>query len=302
MPITIEPHSASFVARINGLDLRRPLTPDEVRQVEQASYKYAVLIFPQQPIDDEQQVDFALNFGDLEETPQSFDQGRRRLENKHLNDISNLGKDGNILAADDRRRLFNLGDRQWHSDSSFKKVPARYSLLHARSVVPVGGQTEFSDMRSAWDELDPALKERIRDFTAQHSLLYSRARMGFTEFTDDEKIKLAPITQPLVRVHPGSGRTSLFLSAHMGRVNEMPSVIEGMDLIRELEEHATQRERTYAHTWSVGDLVMWDNRCTMHRVRRYDDQKYPRDMRRVTLTDAPRRSAGAVNAPAMSAA
>ncbi|MBX5453655.1 MAG: TauD/TfdA family dioxygenase, partial [Acidobacteriia bacterium] len=201
-----------------------------------------------------------------------------------LVDISNLDVDGSILGAEDRRRLFNLGNRLWHSDSSFKKTPAMYSILHARVVPPEGGETEFADMRAAWDALDEKTKAEIRDLVCEHSLLYSRGQLGFTDFTDEERRQFAPVPQRLVRRHPGSGRLSLYLSSHIGAIRGWP-VPEALALIRDLTEHATQREFVYRHVWARHDLVMWDNRCTMHRARPFDDKTYQRDLRRVTLQD-----------------
>ncbi len=273
-----------FAARCEGLDLRQPLTPAQAEAVETAMDRYAVLVFPNQPLDDEQQLRFGLNFGPVEDVPSLVDQDRRRLPDNKINDISNLGVDGKILAADDRRRMFNLGNLLWHSDSSFKPTPAKYSMLHARVIPPEGGNTEFADMRAAWDALPERMKARVKDMVTDHSLLFSRALLGFTGFTEEEKQRCAPVPQRLVRFHPRSGRRSLYLSSHIGRVHGMP-VPEGMALIRELVEHATQRQFVYSHHWAVNDLVVWDNRCTMHRGRPYEDHTYPRDMRRVTLQD-----------------
>jgi alpha-ketoglutarate-dependent 2,4-dichlorophenoxyacetate dioxygenase len=282
--LRLTPLHPVFAARAEGIDLRRPLSPAEVEAIEAAMDRFAVLVFPGQPLDDEQQSAFGVNFGEIEETPTLVDQERRRLANRRINDISNLGADGQILAADDRRRMFNLGNLLWHSDSSFKSTPAKYSMLHARVIPPEGGETEFADMRAAWDALPPRLREKAKDLVTEHSLIFSRAQLGFDEFTEEEKARCMPVPQRLVRRHPGSGRLSLYLSAHIGRIRGWPTP-EAMALIRDLTEHATQRAFVYRHVWSVGDLVVWDNRCTMHRGRRYDDQRYPRDMRRVTLQD-----------------
>jgi alpha-ketoglutarate-dependent 2,4-dichlorophenoxyacetate dioxygenase len=273
-----------FAARVEGLDLARPLSREVVRAIEAAMDRYAVLVFPGQRFDDDQQLAFGRNSGEVEETPTLVDQARRRLPNNRINDISNLGVDGKILPADDRRRMYNLGNLLWHSDSSFKPTPAKYSMLHARVIPPEGGETEFADMRAAWDALDAKTQARIRDLVTEHSLIFSRAQLGFDEFTEEEKARCVPVPQRLVRRHPGSGRLSLYLSAHIGRIRGWPTP-EAMVLIRDLTEHATQRAFVYRHVWSVGDLVVWDNRCTMHRGRRYEDQRYPRDMRRVTLQD-----------------
>ena len=281
----VTPIGPEFVAEITGLDLRQALSPDQARAIESAADRHAVLVFPGQDLDDEQQVAFGMNFGPLEQDQATVDADKRRLAHRLVNDISNLDEAGRLLAADDRRRLFNLGNRLWHSDSSFKATPAKYSMLHARSIPPTGGNTEFADMRAAWDALPPAEQAALRDLVTEHSLIFSRAMLGFADYTPEERAKWAPVPQRLVRRHPGSGRLCLYLSAHIGRIRGM-EVPEALALIRDLTEHATQREFTYTHRWRLHDLVLWDNRCTMHRARPFEDRRYPRDMRRVTLMDS----------------
>ena len=283
--LRITPLHPLFAARAEGLDLRHPLNAAEVAAITAAMDRYAVLVFPGQHFEGDQQLAFGRHFGEVEDVPTLVDQGRRRLADNRVNDISNLGVDGNILPADDRRRMFNLGNLLWHSDSSFKPVPAQYSMLHARVIPPEGGETEFADMRAAWDALPEKMKAEVRDLVCEHSLIFSRAQLGFDEFTPEEMARCTPVPQRLVRRHPGSGRLSLYLSAHIGRIQGWQRP-EAMALIRELTEFATQREFVYSHSWTVGDLVVWDNRCTMHRGRRYEDKTYPRDMRRVTLKDS----------------
>ena len=283
--LRITPLHPLFTAWAEGLDLRHPLDAAEVAAITAAMDRYAVLVFPGQHFEGDQQLAFGRHFGEVEDVPTLVDQGRRRLADTRVNDISNLGVDGNILPADDRRRMFNLGNLLWHSDSSFKPVPAQYSMLHARVIPPEGGETEFADMRAAWDALPEKMKAEVRDLVCEHSLIFSRAQLGFDEFTPEEMARCTPVPQRLVRRHPGSGRLSLYLSAHIGRIQGWQRP-EAMALIRELTEFATQREFVYSHSWTVGDLVVWDNRCTMHRGRRYEDKTYPRDMRRVTLKDS----------------
>ncbi len=272
-------------ARCDGLDLRQPLSRAQAAAVEAAMDQYAVLVFPAQRIDDDQQLAFGRNFGEVEAVPSLVDQARRRLPNNQVNDISNLGPDGQLLAADDRRRMYNLGNLLWHSDSSFKPTPAKYSMLHARVLPPDPPPTEFADMRAAWDALPTAMQQQLRGMVTDHSLIYSRAQLGFDDFTEEEKVKCTPVPQRLVRRHAGSGRLSLYLSAHIGTIHGMPRP-EAMALIRELTEHATQRQFVFAHQWQPGDMVMWDNRCTMHRARPFADKTHARDMRRVTLSDS----------------
>jgi alpha-ketoglutarate-dependent 2,4-dichlorophenoxyacetate dioxygenase len=282
MPFT--PLHPLFAARAEGFDLRRPLSEADRAEIEAAMDRYAVLVFPAPGLDDDQQMAFAERFGPVEQTRATVDASKQRLKHGAMNDISNLDEKGEILAADDRRRFFALGNRLWHSDSSFKATPAKYSLLHARSIPPEGGETEFADTRVAWETLPAAQQAQLRDLVCEHSLIYSRAQLGFADYTEAERRQFAPVPQRLVRRHHGSGRVALFLSSHIGRIQGMPTP-EAMMLIRDLLEHATHPERVYVHRWQVGDLVMWDNRCTLHRGRAYDDRRHPRDMRRVTLSD-----------------
>jgi alpha-ketoglutarate-dependent 2,4-dichlorophenoxyacetate dioxygenase len=282
MAIAIRQLQKHFVGEVSGLDLRQPLTSDEAREIEAAMDKYAVLVFHGQDITDEQQMAFALNFGERE-NPRGgnvIKQGDHRLDSP-LNDVSNLGKDGKPLPREHRTHLFNLGNCLWHSDSSFRAIPAKFSLLSARAVNPKGGNTEFADMRAAYDALDDETKAEIGDLICEHSLMYSRGSLGFTEYSDEEKEMFKPVLQRLVRTHPVHRRKSLYLSSHAGRILGM-SVPEGRLLLRDLNEHATQPEFVYVHKWTLHDFVMWDNRQTMHRVRRYD-QSQPRDMRRATV-------------------
>jgi len=273
-----------FAAEVTGVDLQQP--PDErlVAWIDAAMDRYAVLVLPEQHIDDDQQLAFAKALGPLEPTPAVVDAGLQRLKHREMVDISNLEVDGSILAVDDRRRMFNLGNQLWHTDSSFKATPAKHSMLHARAIPPQGGETEFADMRAAWDALPEATRTLIEPLVCDHSLVYSRALLGFDAFTEAERHLFAPVPQRLVRRHMGSGRRSLFLASHIGSIHGWPRP-EAMALIRELTEHATQREFVYRHTWRKHDLVIWDNRCTMHRGRPYEDKRYQRDMRRLTLQD-----------------
>ena len=282
MAMAIRQLHKHFVGEVSGLDLRKPLTRDEAVEVEAGMDKYAVLVFHDQDITDEQQMAFALNFGERE-NPRGGNVTKKedlRLDSG-LNDVSNLDKDGKPLAKDHRQHLFNLGNCLWHSDSSFRPIPAKFSLLSARVVNPKGGNTEFADMRAAYDALDDETKAEIDDLICEHSLMYSRGSLGFLDYSDEEKQLFKPVLQRLVRTHPVHRRKSLYLSSHAGVVRGR-SVPEGRLLLRDLTEHATQPEFVYVHKWKVHDLVMWDNRQTVHRVRRYD-QSQPRDMRRATV-------------------
>lgn len=273
----------TFAAEITGIDIPRGVGETEVQFIEQAIDRYGVLVFRDQKVTDEQQYEFSERFGLMEQaTGDVVARDERRLS-MNVNDISNLDKNGNVLKRDDRTRLFGLGNMLWHSDSSFKSAPARYSLLSARVVPDSGGNTEFADMRAAWDALDVNLKQECKTLVCHHSQLFSRASLGFEDFTDAEKKAWQPVEQPLVREHPKTGRSSIFLSAHIGGVKGWP-VPEGRMFIRDLTEHATQRQFVYAHEWRQWDLVMWDNRVTMHRARRYDHTQ-PRDLHRTTVSD-----------------
>jgi alpha-ketoglutarate-dependent 2,4-dichlorophenoxyacetate dioxygenase len=271
-----------FAAKVSGIDITRPLSREQATAIEKGMDQYAVLVFHNQHFDDETQLAYSRNFGALEEATGDLNWGKpRRLESALVNDISNLSLDNQLLARDDRRRLFSLGNRLWHSDSSFKAVPAKFSLLSARSIPSAGGNTEFADMRAAYEELDAETKSEVEDMICEHSQLYSRALLGFTEYTDEERIRLKPVLQRLVRRHPSTGRKSLYLASHAGAIIGMP-VPEARALLRDLIEHATQRKFVYAHEWKQCDLVMWDNRATMHRARPFDPGEV-RDMHRTTV-------------------
>lgn len=285
MGLTFTPLHPVFAAECSGVDIARPISPEIAAAIEEAMDRYAVLVFRRgTPLTTEQQIAFTKSLGELEPPYTKINANAgARLDNPALADQSNLGPDGKILPREDRKRLFTLGNRLWHSDSSYKNIPAKYSLLCAHVIPPEGGDTEFADMRAGWDMLDPSLKEEVRDLVVEHSRIFSKGVLGFP-FTEEEVRAFAPVQQPLVRTNSRNGRHSLFLASHAGRIVGWP-VPEALLLLRELTEHATQREFVYRHKWQVGDLVMWDNGATMHRARLYDDRKYPRDLRRTTLTN-----------------
>ena len=282
MALSIRQLHPLFAGEVTGIDLARPLAPAEVAAIEAGMDRYAVLVFPGQRIDDAQQIAFTRNFGAIENgaggnitRPEE-----KRLPNE-MNDVSNLDRDHRPLARDDRRRYFNLGNRLWHSDSSYRAIPAKYSLLSGRRIATRGGNTEFADMRAAYDALDAETKAEIEGLVCEHSLFHSRSALGFSEFTPEEMAMFKPVRQALVRVHPVSGRKSLFLASHAGAIVGWP-VPEARAFLRDLVEQATQPAFVYAHKWRPFDLVMWDNRQTMHRVRRFDESEV-RDMRRTTV-------------------
>ena len=280
----IEPAVRPFFAgAVSGIDLTRHLTDAELAAIHAGMDQFGVLVFHDQQLDDVSQVAFSRQLGPLEQATGDIMAPQDRRVSIDLNDISNLDKNGELLPRDDRRRLFGLGNRLWHSDSSFKDVPAKYSLLSARKIPPTGGNTEFADMRAAYDALDDATQREVRDLICAHSQVFSRGILGFDDFTPEERQKWAPVRQRLVRRHPSTGRLSLYLSSHAGAIEGMP-IPEARSFLRDLTEHATQRQFVYAHVWAPWDLVMWDNRVTMHRARRYDPLQV-RDLRRTTLTN-----------------
>ena len=285
MSIVFTPLTPQFAAEVSGVDLTRPLTAEQVRAIDDGMDRWGVLVFHDQRFDDDTQLAFSRQFGELEiSSGAELSKPEDNRLQREMADISNLDAHNNMRAADDKKRLGALGNRLWHSDASFRAIPAKYSLLSARIVPPAGGNTEFADMRSAYDALDEATKAEVEDLITEHSNAFSRETIGFpkaaygAEFQD----KLRPVRHRLVRYDARTGRTSLYLSSHIGAVVGWP-VPEARAFIRDLMEHATQREFVFAHTWKVWDLVIWDNRTTMHRARRYNDLTEIRDMRRSTI-------------------
>ena len=287
MPLSIRPINPrrdDFVAELTGIDVAAGISSALAAEIEAAMDRYAVLVLPGQDITDDQQYAFSRNFGPMETATGDFSLAKDRRLSMDINDISNLDKDGKVLARDDRGRLFGLGNMLWHTDSSFKPTPAKYSLLSARVIPEEGGNTEFADMRAAWDDLDPKIQAECMGLVAEHSQLYSRGSLGFADFTDEERARFAPVPQRLVRRHAGSGRLCLYLASHAGAIQGWP-VPEARMFLKDLTEHATQREYVYSHRWRPHDLVIWDNRAVMHRARRYDHTKR-RDMHRTTVADS----------------
>jgi alpha-ketoglutarate-dependent 2,4-dichlorophenoxyacetate dioxygenase len=282
MPVSTRQIGPCFAAEVEGVDMTKPMSPEDVAAIHAGMDRYAVLVFHDQQIDDAQQLAFTRSLGEIEHAigtslraPDEY-----RLPTSFA-DVSNLDKDNRIFARDDRRRLFAIGNRLWHSDSSFKTVPAKYSLLHARCIPSRGGNTEFADMRAAYDALDTETKAEVEDLICEHSQIFSRQQLGFFDFSEEERERFKPVRQRLVRTHPVTGRKSLYLASHAGGILGWP-VPEARAFLRDLIEHATQRQFVYAHTWRVGDLVIWDNRQTMHRARPFPADE-PRDVRRTTL-------------------
>jgi alpha-ketoglutarate-dependent 2,4-dichlorophenoxyacetate dioxygenase len=284
MAITVCPVTPNFAAEIGDVDLSAPLAPSDLADIKDAFATFAVLIFPDQHLSQDQHLDFARYFGPLETTIALHRKDAQLRVRKEFADVSNLGPDNEVWGKESRQRMFQLGNRLWHTDSSFKRIPALASLLYARSIPPIGGHTEFADERAAYDALSDAMKRRLDTLVAEHSIFNSRAKLGFSNFSDEERQGLPPVPQVLVRTLPDSGRKSLYLASHAGRIFGM-SEPEGRALIDELVAHATQRQFIYTHRWRVHDLVIWDNRCTMHRGTDFDDLRWKRDMQRATVCD-----------------
>jgi alpha-ketoglutarate-dependent 2,4-dichlorophenoxyacetate dioxygenase len=283
MAISIRPLHPAFAGEVSGIDITKPIPRQDVAAIEAGMDKHAVLVFRDQNITDEQQIAFSRNFGEQE----GYKTGGhiRKREDSRLGagiaDFSNLDRHGNIMSAEDRVWFFKLGDRLWHSDSSFRVVPAKYSMLSGRIIPSWGANTEFADMRAAYDALDERTKAEVENLVCEHSLIYSREAIGFTDLSPEEIEAFKPVRQRLVRVHPVTGRKSLFLSSHAGAIVGW-TIPESRMFLRDLTEQATQPAFVYSHSWRPFDLVIWDNRQTMHRARRFDRNEV-RDVRRTTI-------------------
>ncbi len=284
MSITVYPVTPDFAAEIGDVDLSRPLSDADMSAIKTAFWKYAVLVFPQQQLTQEQQLAFAMYFGTVE-TDRTLDpKATPSRFSGAFADISNLAADGKIWGETSRQRMYKAGNRLWHTDSSFKRLPSICSLLYAEAIAPIGGHTEFADQRAAYDALAETTKKKLQGLVVEHWIATSRRRSGFSEFTEEEQKRLPPVPQVLVRTIPQNQRKSLYVASHAGRIWGMQDG-EGRALIDELIAHVTQRQFVYTHRWRPNELVMWDNRCTMHRGTDFDDLRWVRDMRRVTVSD-----------------
>jgi alpha-ketoglutarate-dependent 2,4-dichlorophenoxyacetate dioxygenase len=286
MPISFRQLHRSFAAEVHEIDLRESIDQRNLGELIAALDRYAVLVFPRQQINDEQQLAFGRLFGSLEKATFAVLKDRNhRLRHSEINYVSNLDEEGRLLPDDNRIRMYQLANRLWHTDSSFKKIPGRYSLLHARIVPSVGGETEFADLRAAYDALPDETKMKLEGLIAAHSLLHSNRQLGLPDFSEEEQAAMPPAQRPIVCVHPGSKRKTLYLASHASHIIGW-QVPESRVLLNDLIEFATQREFVYRHSWQLGDLVMWDNRCTMHRVRPYEEKNCSRELRRVMVQDS----------------
>ena len=284
MALTFRQLHPHFVAEVGPIELRQVHDPETLGEIRAGMDEHAVLVFRDQPFTDEQQLAFARRLdGALHTKTGSRVLMKSRLGNEAVADISNLDEDGGIMQSGDRRRMYSLGNRLWHTDASFQDPPGRYSMLSAKVVPPAGADTEFADMRAAYDALPAEMRDRLEGLRVHHSIAHSRQTLGF-EFSADEAEALRGAIHPLVRTLPRSKRRSLYVASHASCIIDWP-VPEGQLLLKDLIEHATQREFVYRHAWRVGDLVIWDNRATMHRATPFDDARHRRELRRVTTLD-----------------
>ncbi len=274
----------NFVAEVGDVDLSQPVSADDMNAIQQAFWKYGVLIFPEQKLSPQNHVDFAKQFGPIEmDRVLAMENAAPRL-GAAFADISNLNREGKIWDKASRQRMYKEGNKLWHTDSSFKYKPGLCSLLYSTSVVPIGGHTEFADQRAAYDALSPEMKARLEGMIAMHAIEYSRRRTGFENFDPEEAKRLPPVPQLIVRTIPQTGRKSLYVASHIGAIKGM-SAADAEALFQQLLAHVTQRQFVHIHRWRVNDLVMWDNRCTMHRGTDFDDMRFVRDMRRASVSD-----------------
>jgi alpha-ketoglutarate-dependent 2,4-dichlorophenoxyacetate dioxygenase len=287
MSLELRPLHPLFVAEASGIDLRRPLNAAEIGGIERAKDEHAVLVFRGQPLSQAEQVRFAENFGPLDIGLRKLYGGGKggphRFDFDTLLDISNVEVDGSLSRRDSRKNMSNLANQLWHSDSSFQRPKAQYSMLSAVVVPSRGGETEFADLRAAYDALPGDLRRAVAGLEAEHYALHSRIMLGDTGYSEAQLAAIPPVCWPLAQIHPGSRRPLLFVGVHARRIIDYP-LAEGRVLLGDLLEHATQRQFVYRHEWRVGDLVMWDNRCTVHRGRRYDLAER-RELRRTTTDD-----------------
>jgi len=286
MALELTPLHPLFAAQASGVDITRPLSPDMIDAIDEAMNQYAVLVFRGQPLTQDQQMAFTKQFGPLDLGFKKVANRHTRLKYNELADISNVAENGEIAERNHRRIVNNMANQLWHSDSSFQNPPARYSMLHSVINPPKGGQTEFADLRAAYDGLPDDLRDEIQGLQAEHFALHSRFMLGDTDYTQEQIDAIPRVLWPLVRTHPGSGRKLLFVGVHASRIEGM-TLAEGRLLLSDLLEHATQPQYVYRHEWQVGDLVIWDNRCTVHRGRRYDLSQR-RELRRSTTLDIER--------------
>jgi len=288
-PMTVTPLHPLFAAELTGIDLAAGIDAQTRDTIAATMDQYAVTVLPDQHLDDEKQSAFASLYGPLELAPQTHSKdggppAPPRIQNRNIFDVSNLDERGQILSLDDQRRAYRDGNQLWHTDSSFRQKSATWSMLHARVIPPDGADTEFADTRAAYDALPAATKTRLEGLIAEHSIWHSRAKLGGYTPTEEEKQLRPPARHPVVRRHPGSHRNALYIASHASHIIGWP-VEEGRKLLEELLAFATQPRFVYRHKWRLGDLVIWDNRCTLHRATPFESTTHVRDMRRSTVID-----------------
>jgi alpha-ketoglutarate-dependent 2,4-dichlorophenoxyacetate dioxygenase len=274
-----------FAAQASGIDLRQPLTPEQVKEIEHAMDTHAVLVWRDQPLSQDQQIAFAKSLGPLDLGLRKLKGGAHRFKYAELADISNVKEDGEVAGREHAKIVGNVANQLWHSDSSFQKPRAKYSMLSAVTLPGFGGETEFADLRLAFDALPPWRRQQVEGLEAVHYALHSRFLLGDTGYTEEQRNSIPPATWPLVQTDPRSGRRILFVGVHACEVQGM-TLAEGRMLLMDLLEHATQRQFVYQHHWQVGDLVMWDNTATVHRGRWFDFAQR-RELRRATTEEVP---------------
>ena len=282
--MVVFPITPTFAAEVGDVDLAR-VDDAQLKEIEQAFWKYSVLVFPDQHWSIDQHLAFAKRLGPLETSVAQYRPGAELRVPAEISDVSNLESGDKIWSKDSPRRMHEQGNLLWHTDSSFRRIPAYASLLYARAIPPVGGLTEFADLRAAYEVLTEDMQVKLQDLIAEHCIRYSRSRIGYTEFSQRERESMPPVPQPLVRTISQTGRRTLYLASHAGAIRGMPDD-EAKALIDGLIEHATQRRFVYTHRWRTHDLVMWDNRCTMHRGTEFDDLRWKRDVQRATVSEA----------------
>ena len=283
MPLQLKPLHPLFAAEASGVDLKKPLDGVTIASIDAAMDRYAVLVFRGQPLDQAQQIAYSRQFGPLDAGLRKATGAPTRFQYDELIDVGNVALDGSVAGRDNAKLIGVLANQLWHSDSTFQDLPVKYSMLSAVTVTDEGGETQWADLRAAWDALPEKTRRHVEGRTAWHSAFHSRIGLGDDRYTQEQLARFPSIERPLVHVHPGSGRKVLFPSVHCERVSGL-TLPEGRLLVAELLEHATQRELVYTHTWRVGDYVMWDNRATLHRGRRYD-LSARRDLRRTTTLE-----------------
>jgi alpha-ketoglutarate-dependent 2,4-dichlorophenoxyacetate dioxygenase len=288
MALTIKELHPVFAAEASGLKIGPNISADMVEEIEDLMARYAVLVLRDQNCTDEEQIEFARLFGPRETPAGATTYGPKNANRlpRYLFDAGNIGLDGNILPLDSERRAMRMGDRLWHSDSSFNPLPTKWSMLSGRVIPPAGGNTDFADARAAYDSLSDEMKRKLEGLVAEHSIWHSRVKGGMKAemIGTAQHNVLPPVYQPVVRTIPRSNRRALMVGSHAGRIPGMPTE-EGRKLLEQLTDHVTQPKYVYSHAWKQGDLVMWDNRCTLHRATPFDDTVHKRDMRRTTVDE-----------------